>query len=147
MNIRSIALSWATLSCLAGLAGLAGCVGPLGTDTAFPKADTSTWPEGSFPNSENLGKVAPGMTKTQLYELVGPPHFHESVFHVRVWNYLFHFRTADGIANCQYQVQFDDDSRVRATRWRDQACEKFSSSSSTATSESAAVPLNVEPAN
>ncbi|WP_376914722.1 outer membrane protein assembly factor BamE [Paraburkholderia sp. OAS925] len=31
------------------------------------------------------------MTKNQLYALIGPPHFHESVFHVRVWNYAFHF--------------------------------------------------------
>jgi outer membrane protein assembly factor BamE (lipoprotein component of BamABCDE complex) len=66
-----------------------------------------------------------GMTKNQLYELLGPPHFHESVFHVRVWNYLFHFRTVDKTVTCEYQIQFDKDSRVRLTRWKDQECEQF----------------------
>lgn len=144
MNIKSIPASLVAVSCLVGLAG---CVGPVSSDTAFPNLDAATWPDGSFPNLDNLGKVAPGMTKDQLYELIGPPHFHESVFHVRVWNYLFHFRTADGVANCQYQVQFDDHSRVSATRWNDQACEKFGSTSNTIADDSTAKRLKVEPAN
>jgi outer membrane protein assembly factor BamE (lipoprotein component of BamABCDE complex) len=111
----------ATLSCLFGLAA---CVGPT-TDTSFPKPDQAATPDGIFPNLDNLRMVDLGMTKNQLYELLGPPHFHESVFHVRVWNYLFHFRTVDKTVTCEYQIQFDKDSRVRLTRWKDQECEQF----------------------
>ncbi|MFM0472086.1 outer membrane protein assembly factor BamE [Paraburkholderia strydomiana] len=140
MNMRLITALLVTLSCLVGLAA---CAEPGAADTAFPTTDASTWPEGSFPNTENLSKVAPGMTKHQLYELIGPPHFHESVFRVRVWNYLFHFRTADGIANCQYQVQFDDKSRVASSRWEDQACEKYSGARNSAVDKNAAKPLTL----
>ena len=82
-------------------------------------------PEGSFPNVDHLRMVEPGMTKGQVYDLIGVPHFHESVFRVRVWNYLFHFRSADKPVTCQYQIQFDDDSRVTKTRWADPQCETF----------------------
>jgi outer membrane protein assembly factor BamE (lipoprotein component of BamABCDE complex) len=120
MNKRSLSAFLATLSCFCTLAG---CAGP--TDTAFPKADTAMTPEGSFPNVDHLRMVEPGMTKGQVYELIGVPHFHESVFRVRVWNYLFHFRSADKLVNCQYQVQFDNDSRVTQTRWAESQCEQF----------------------
>ena len=140
MNIRLVPVSLAAVCCLLGLTA---CVGPIGGDTAFPQTDTSTWPEGSFPNTENLSKVAPGMTKHQLYELIGPPHFHESVFRVRVWNYLFHFRTANGIANCQYQVQFDEKSRVVSSTWEDQACEKYSGARTGAVDKNATRPLTL----
>ncbi|MGY6122007.1 outer membrane protein assembly factor BamE (plasmid) [Paraburkholderia strydomiana] len=137
MNMRLITALLVTLSCLVGLAA---CAGPGAANTAFPTTDASTWPEGSFPNTENLSKVAPGMTKNQLYQLIGAPHFHESVFHVRVWNYLFHFRTADGIATCQYQIQFDDQSRVSKARWAEQTCEKYGSTHGSAPDENAAMP-------
>jgi len=110
----------ATLVCLGTLAA---CAGP--TDTSFPKLDTAMTPEGSYPNVDHLRMVEPGMTKGQVYELIGVPHFHESVFRVRVWNYLFHFRSADKPVACQYQIQFDDDSRVTKTRWADPQCETF----------------------
>ncbi|PPK44627.1 outer membrane protein assembly factor BamE (lipoprotein component of BamABCDE complex) [Trinickia symbiotica] len=121
MNKKTLSTLIAALSCLLGLAA---CVGPA-TDTSFPKADLAMTPDGTFPNLENLRMVDLGMTKNQLYELVGPPHFHESVFHVRVWNYLFHFHTGDRTITCEYQIQFDKDSRVSQTRWKDQECEEF----------------------
>ncbi|OCS45120.1 outer membrane protein assembly factor BamE [Ralstonia pickettii] len=122
MNKRSIPACIATLSCVFALAA---CAGPGPTDTAFPKPDTAMTPEGSFPNVDHLRMVGPGMTKGQVYELIGVPHFHESVFRVRVWNYLFHFRSADKPVTCQYQIQFDDDNRVTKTRWADPQCESF----------------------
>ncbi|MCT7327478.1 outer membrane protein assembly factor BamE [Ralstonia mojiangensis] len=122
MNKRSIPACIATLSCIFALAA---CAGPGPTDTAFPKLDTAMTPEGSFPNVDHLRMVEPGMTKGQVYDLIGVPHFHESVFRVRVWNYLFHFRSADKSVACQYQIQFDDDNRVTKTRWADPQCETF----------------------
>lgn len=126
MNNRSVKTALVAVSCLMGLAA---CAGP--TDTAFPSQDLATTPDGTFPNVDNLRRVEPGMTKAQVYPLIGPPHFHESVFHVRVWNYLFHFRdekdgqNAQKTLTCEYQIQFDDHNRVSRTRWNEQACERF----------------------
>ncbi len=125
MNKRAIPAFIATLSCLITLAG---CAGP--TDTSFPTTDMAMTPEGSFPNVDQLRRVEPGMTKSQVYDLIGVPHFHESVFRVRVWNYLFHFRSDGKPVTCQYQVQFDDDSRVTKTRWADAQCETFAPATS-----------------
>ena len=121
MNIRSVTATVGALSCLIGLAA---CVGP-STDASFPEHSVATWPDGTFPNVDNLRMVEPGMTKGQVYPLIGAPHFHESVFHVRVWNYLFHFRTEDKTLTCEYQIAFDDHGRVERTRWSDQQCERF----------------------
>jgi outer membrane protein assembly factor BamE (lipoprotein component of BamABCDE complex) len=60
---------------LIAAAGLTGCATQQG-DPPFPSPDTATLPEGTYPNLANLAQVQPGVTKNQLYELLGPPHFH-----------------------------------------------------------------------
>lgn len=110
---------------LCALLAVAACSAPT-ADVPFPDPTTATWKDGSFPNRNNLAQVQPGVSKHQMYELLGPPDFHEGVFHVRVWDYLLRFRKADGVVACQYQVQFDDDNRVIRTRWKDPECEQLS---------------------
>lgn len=80
------------------------------TAPRFPAASESYRPQGSYANLENLAKIQPGMSKAQLYELIGPPHFHEGLFAVREWDYILRFRRA-GQADlvCQYKVLFDKD--------------------------------------
>jgi outer membrane protein OmpA-like peptidoglycan-associated protein len=60
-----------------------------------------------------------------MFDLLGPPHFHEWFVGAHVWNYLFDFRRGDQTTTCQYQVQFDKDMRVSNTYWRDPACAEF----------------------
>lgn len=89
----------------------------------FPDPARATMPEGVFVNVENLRKLAPGMTKHQLYDLLGPPHFSEGVFGVRRWNYIFAFRQVDGgTIKCQFQVQFDKNHAARAFFWKPDSC-------------------------
>src|SRR3546814_12185416 len=86
----------------ARVATAAGCLGRLGACASsegrgagapvFPDLATATFAGGTYPNVDNLRAIAPGMTKDQLYDLIGRPHFHEGVFGVREWNYLFNFR-------------------------------------------------------
>jgi outer membrane protein assembly factor BamE (lipoprotein component of BamABCDE complex) len=118
MKTQSIvALGVALVTVLA----MAGCmIGP--SDTAFPPLDYATTPNGTYPNRDNLRMVAQGETKSQVVDLIGPPHFQEGVFHVRVWNYLFHF--AGSPMTCQYQIVFDSDGKVVKTAWKDTACEE-----------------------
>ena len=60
-----------------------------------------------------------------MYDLLGPPHFHEGVIAVHVWNYLFNFRRGNEMVTCQYQVQFDSHMKVSGTYWRDPSCAGF----------------------
>lgn len=92
----------------------------------FPDPSKSLMPEGSFVNVENLRKIAPGMTKQQLYDLLGTPQFSEGVFDVRTWNYIFAFREASGgTVRCQFQVQFDAHRIAQAYYWKPESCKNL----------------------
>lgn len=114
----------------AALLAAAGCASaPHGSsaaqDVVFPERSKSTFPEGRFVNLENLRKVQTGMTKRQLYALLGTPHFSEGVFDVKAWNYIFDFHNVAGAAgntSCQYQVTFDADHHADAMYWKPAAC-------------------------
>ena len=92
-------------------------------EVSFPDPAHATMPEGIFVNIENLRKVAPDVTKDQLYNLLGGPHFSEGVFGVRRWNYIFDFRRQNGDHfSCQYQVDFDKNDRAKAFYWKPESC-------------------------
>ncbi|SDH87033.1 Outer membrane protein OmpA [Paraburkholderia phenazinium] len=91
----------------------------------FPDPHSATPTGGTFVNVDNLRNVAPGLNKDQMFDLLGPPHFHEWFVGGHVWNYLFDFRRGGDTITCQYQVQFDKDMRVSNTYWRDPACAEF----------------------
>lgn len=91
-------------------------------DVVFPDPTGIVLKEGTFPNIESLRAVGPGVTKDQLYHLLGRPHFREGLLGVREWDYLFHFRTADGIVSCQYKVIFDRQYRGQSFHWSPATC-------------------------
>ncbi|WP_254700144.1 outer membrane protein assembly factor BamE [Trinickia violacea] len=93
----------------------------------FPDRSSAWLKEGTFVNVDNLRQMAPGLTKDQVYALLQEPHFNEGVIAVRVWNYIFDFRTADSNAfvSCQYQVRYDGHGRVTATYWKEPDCVRF----------------------
>jgi len=132
MTIRTACRNAGLLLAAAALAAAAGCSGNRRADAGagagaveFPDPARATMPEGSFVNLENLRKLAPGMTKPQLYALLGTPHFNEGVFGVRRWNYVFDFRKADGSGDfirCQFQVAFGKDHTAAAYYWKPEAC-------------------------
>ncbi len=87
----------------------------------FPEVDKATFHTGSYPNIDNLRQVREGVTRDQLYDLLGRPHFAEG-FKVREWDYLFHFNTAQGIKTCQFKVLFDQDKLGRSFYWKPSEC-------------------------
>ncbi|QCP54362.1 outer membrane protein assembly factor BamE [Trinickia violacea] len=106
---------------------LAGCgttSRPGATSPEFPARDSARMKGGEFVNVANLRQIRPGMTKNQIYALIGPPHFDEGVFFVHVWNYVFDFHIggSNDFVTCQYQIRFDGHSRVTATYWRQPDC-------------------------
>lgn len=108
---------------------LAGCADhverPARAVVEFPAPSKALHPEGMFVNLDNLRSVRTGMTKAQLYPLLGAPHFNEGVFQVRKWNYLFDLpdgRAQQGYEQCQYQIAFDDGGRAMAFAWKPASC-------------------------
>ena len=83
-----------------------------------PRKVTFDNDQGTFPNRDSLKLVKAGMTKDQLYQLLGRPHFQEGFFGVREWDYLFHFRppgnVRDRVTSCQFKVVFDKDYRAQS---------------------------------
>jgi outer membrane protein OmpA-like peptidoglycan-associated protein len=90
-------------------------------EVIFPSTDNLVLKEGTFPNVDNLRQIGPGVTKDQLYDLIGRPHFREG-FSAREWDYLFHFRQGDKIVTCQYKVIFDKDYHGQAFYWSPAGC-------------------------
>ncbi|MDT3469151.1 OmpA family protein [Stenotrophomonas maltophilia] len=122
----------ATLGLLLGLGLLTACRshapaadGPTETTAVhFPEASKASLKEGTYPDVADLRRFAPGMSKRQLYTLLGTPHFNEGMWGVREWNYLFNFRTAQGAEyfSCQFQVRFDSKGIAQAGYWKPESC-------------------------
>lgn len=91
-------------------------------EVVFPDPDRIVLKGGTYPNLEDLRAIGPGVTKDQLYQSLGRPHFREGLFGVREWDYLFHFRTATGVTTCQYKVIFDSEQRGQSFHWAPASC-------------------------
>ncbi|HYQ21852.1 OmpA family protein [Stenotrophomonas sp.] len=133
MNVQSIARTGRNAAALVLAAGLlAACrshapaaEGPAeATTVAFPEASRASLKEGVYPDVADLRRFAPGMSKRQLYTLLGTPHFNEGMWGVREWNYLFNFRTAQGAEyfTCQFQVRFDSKGIAQGGYWKPASC-------------------------
>ncbi|QLR45222.1 outer membrane protein assembly factor BamE [Enterobacter sp. RHBSTW-00994] len=106
-----------------GLALLSGCTRSISNVTSEGKTNAPVFPdksdavraEGSFVNVDNLKQMRHGLTKAQVYELIGVPHFDEGVLHVKEWDYIFNFTMADkSVRTCQYKVLFDSDMKAQS---------------------------------
>ncbi|KRG66479.1 membrane protein [Stenotrophomonas chelatiphaga] len=129
--LRAVLLP-ALLACLT----LAGCrshgaagEAPLASSSAdeavsFPDPGKASLKEGVFADPADLRRFAPGMSKRQLYALLGTPHFNEGMWGVREWNYLFNFRTPQRgeYFTCQFQVRFDGKGIAQGGYWKPQSC-------------------------
>ena len=92
-------------------------------EVVFPSIEKHAWlQEGTFPNLDNLRLIAPGVSKDQLYALIGRPHFRESLVAVREWDYIFNFRTASGVKVCQFKAIFDTQPRAQSFHWMPADC-------------------------
>jgi OmpA-OmpF porin, OOP family len=132
MHIRNNAARLIPLALCALVAGaaLTGCTRHVSRGIApdakvdeviFPSTDNLVLKEGTFPNLDNLRQIGPGVTKDQLYDLIGRPHFREG-FSAREWDYLFHFRQDGKIVTCQYKVIFDEGYHGQAFYWAPAEC-------------------------
>jgi outer membrane protein OmpA-like peptidoglycan-associated protein len=91
-------------------------------EVVFPDVQSAWLKEGTFPLLESVRLIGPGVTKDQLYALVGRPHFREGMVSVREWDYIFSFRTAGGVKTCQYKVIYDTEQRGQSFHWLPADC-------------------------
>jgi outer membrane protein OmpA-like peptidoglycan-associated protein len=98
----------------------------VGQSPVFPDIRRDAWQkEGTFPNPDDVHRVASGMNKDQLYALLGRPHFREGMIFVREWDYIFNFRGGSGaeaVTTCQFKILFDRYYRAREFYWKPGAC-------------------------
>lgn len=90
----------------------------------FPAIHKAWQKDGVFPNSENLSKIYAGVSKDELYALLGRPHFSEAN-RAREWDYILKFYEGDDVKICQYKVIFDSDFRGQQFYWQPADCARF----------------------
>ncbi len=78
---------------------------------------------GILASRENLRKIGRGVSKDDLYSLIGRPHFRE-MRGAREWDYVLKFRDAPGapVRVCQYKVIFDKDMTGQGFHWKPGNC-------------------------
>lgn len=97
-------------------------------NVSFPNLSDTYLKTGDFVNVSNLLNIGLGQTYSQVRILLGNPHFSEGLGSPREYNYAFNFYTNQATGQyitCQYQVQFDDKHKVKATYWKDKQCEDY----------------------
>ncbi len=92
----------------------------------FPAHNKAWIKNGTFPNRENLSKIAKNVTKEDLYDLLGAPHFSEAQ-HAREWDYIFKFRNpkSNAVEICRYKVLFDKNMLAQSFYWYPSVCANY----------------------
>ena len=136
MNKHTLGRLTGALLTVVAAAGLAACTSTVSRgvndqgqadEIIFPDIDkTSGIHEGIFPNVENLRKISTGVTKDDLYYLIGRPHFRETLG-AREWDYVMKFREVPHgpVTICQYKVIFDKDMKGQSFYWAPEDCARF----------------------
>ena len=81
----------------------------------FPAPESASNVGGSYPLTEALRKLRPGMTKNQVAGLLGRPQFNEGFFGVREWDYVLNVTNDAGAPQmvCQLKAVFTSRDEAR----------------------------------
>ncbi|MDG2525157.1 OmpA family protein [Stenotrophomonas sp. HITSZ_GD] len=128
LNLKSAPAAWRVLPVVALLAGCGGY-----SQVRDGVAEQPVWPDAGEarpivpetvrPDLDKLRKVQAGMTKTEIYQLIGHPQYREGLAGVHEWNFAFLLPDGSGgEVSCQYKVLFDDAMLARSFHWHPEAC-------------------------
>lgn len=97
------------------------------TNLVWPKISDSTFNHsgsqfGSWPNWDDVRMIEAGMNKSQLYNLIGVPHFAEGLYGVREWDYVFNYRENGVHKVCQFKILFDKYMNAQSFFWYPNGC-------------------------
>lgn len=94
------------------------------TSSDIYKDHDRSWNDGSHPSlsAAVLSQLSPGMSRRQVRELMGTPHFNEGII-VRNWHYLVNISVnGQTVAkDCQVRIDFFE-GRVKQIRWQKPDC-------------------------
>ncbi|SOE59518.1 Outer membrane protein assembly factor BamE, lipoprotein component of the BamABCDE complex [Burkholderia sp. D7] len=81
----------------------------------FPAPESASNIGGSYPLTEALRKLKPGMTKDQVASLLGRPQFQEGFFGIREWDYVLNVTNDAGTPQmvCQLKAVFTSHDAAR----------------------------------
>jgi outer membrane protein assembly factor BamE (lipoprotein component of BamABCDE complex) len=116
----SRALPLAATFAVAVLVSGCGTVSQLSNDGSqdklvFPAIESASARGGSYPTTEALRKLKPGMNKNQIAGLLGRPQFQEGFFGVREWDYVLNVTNDAGAPQmvCQLKTVFTSRDEAR----------------------------------
>lgn len=116
----SRALPFAATFAVAVLLSGCGTGSHLSTDGSqdqlvFPAVESASNSGGSYPLTEALRKLKPGMNKSQIASLLGRPQFQEGFFGVREWDYVLNVTNDAGAPQmvCQLKAVFTSSNEAR----------------------------------
>ncbi|MCW4153703.1 OmpA family protein [Halomonas sp. 18H] len=96
---------------------------PAQQEVTFPDLDSAWIEDGTYVNIHNLRKMQERLSKDQVVDLLGTPHFDEGLFGVHEWNYIFNLPDGNGgYRVCQYQIQYDEEMQSESMHWKSSAC-------------------------
>jgi len=128
-NKLKIALATITLMLMQACASTGSKLAADGSveELKFPQASSAWVKDGVTPNINNLRKISEGMTKDDVYVLLGRPHFSEGFFKVREWDYVFHLTKQDGSRQqtCHYKIIYDNNMRLKSGHWQEDSCTEW----------------------
>ncbi|PTN55479.1 OmpA family protein [Stenotrophomonas panacihumi] len=128
LNLKSARAAGRVLPVVALLAGCGGY-----SQVRDGATEQPVWPEMGAarpivpatmrPDLDKLRKVQAGMTKTEVYALIGHPQYREGLVGVNEWNFVFQLPDGSGgTTTCQYKVLFDNAALARNFYWHPVAC-------------------------
>ena len=96
------------------------------SDVKFPDFDLSWFDTHTAQKAENLGKVAKGMSKDEIYALIDPDKTN-GIYGDREWDFAFNLNKEKGEAQiCKFKIIFDKDYKVASTFYYPKGCADIS---------------------
>lgn len=100
----------------------------------FPDVSGAWKPEGVVINPERLALLKPGVTKKQVYDILGVPHYNYGLidqFNEPYWDYILSVKTSMGEVPCQLVIEWVQPAirlkaPIKALHWKDPTmCAQF----------------------
>lgn len=130
VNMKKLSLAFLGLT-VALMSGCASTTPAKNGVVTFPNVNKATFSQhgqtkGSWVDWQQLAKIEHGMSKDQIYDLIGKPHFREGLYNQHTWNYIFNYQDDNGEHKvCQYQLTYDKDYLVDGMYFKDRQCEDY----------------------
>lgn len=90
---------------------------------------------------QQIQKIEKGLSKDQVRFILGNPHFDESLFFVKTWNYIVDVQKPNSIQydRCQLKIEFNRQSIAEDIGWKGASCSQERFDQQTTSNDSVAL--------